>query len=152
MALDSTERLNLAIAGGAIATSAALAPPPFTASLALGAALEVANYRALRRSTDAFFRGTLEGAGPWTAGFGLRFGFLALAMTVAIGAGAHPVGLVIGLSTIVPAAIVAALRAEPPPVPADALPGPPPDDPSWDAWNPWTASPRAEHDEDEEEA
>jgi hypothetical protein len=152
MALDQTERLNLAIAGGAIATSAALAPPLFTGSVALGAVLEVVNYRALRRSTEAFFTGQLQGAGPWTAGFGMRFGLLALAMTVAVASGAHPVGLVLGLSTIVPAVIIAAFRWQPPPVPADAVPAPPPDDPSWDDWNPWTARPRLRDDDDEEDA
>ena len=51
--MDGTEKLNWTIAGGALATSAALAPPPFTASLALGVALEAVNYRALRRATIA---------------------------------------------------------------------------------------------------
>jgi len=149
MGLDGTERLNWTIAGGALATSAALAPAPFTASLALGVALEAANYRALRRSTELFFGGELRGGKAWSAGFGLRFAFLALAMTVAIAAGAHPVGLVIGLSTIVPAVILAALRQEPT-ISVPAVPGPAPDDPSWDAWNPWTASERRAGEEDEE--
>ncbi|HKJ25019.1 MAG TPA: hypothetical protein VKB65_09375, partial [Myxococcota bacterium] len=82
MALDGAERLNWTIAGGALATSAALAPAPFTASLALGVALEAVNYRALRRSTELFFGGELRGGKAWSAGFGLRFAFLALAMTV----------------------------------------------------------------------
>lgn len=149
--IDSTERLNLAIAGGAIATSAALAPPLFTGSVALGAALEVANYRALRRSTEAMFSGQLQGGAVATAGFGMRFGFLAIAMTVALAAGSHPVGLLLGLSTIVPAVIIAALRWEPPSPPADAVPVPPPDDPSWDDWNVWIAGPRERHDEETEE-
>ena len=138
------------IAGGALATSAALAPPPFTASLALGVALEAVNYRALRRSTELFFGGELQGGKAWSAGFGLRFAFLALAMTVAVGAGAHPVGLVIGLSTIVPAVVIAAFRQKPVAA-VPATPGPPPDDPSWDAWNPWTASERVATEEDEEQ-
>lgn len=150
MGFDRTEQLNWTIAGGALATSAVLAPPPFTASLALGVALEAVNYRALRRSTEAFFTGQIQGGRAWSAGFGLRFAFLALAMTVAIGAGVHPVGLVIGLSTIVPAVVIAALGAKPEPGVAP-VPGPPPDDPSWDAWNPWTASERRPVEEDEEQ-
>jgi len=150
MALDGAERLNWTIAGGALATSAALAPAPFTASLALGVALEAVNYRALRRSTELFFGGQLQGGKAWSAGFGLRFAFLAVAMTVAIGAGAHPVGLVIGLSTIVPAVVIAAIRQKPV-VGVAAVPAPPPDDPSWDAWNPWTASERRPAEEDEEQ-
>jgi hypothetical protein len=150
VAMDGTERLNWTIAGGALATSAALAPAPFTASLALGVALEAVNYRALRRSTELFFTGQLQGGRAWSAGFGLRFAFLALAMTVAIGAGAHPVGLVIGLSTIVPAVVIAAIRHEPM-ASVPAVPGPPPDDPSWDEWNPWTASERRPAEEDDEQ-
>jgi hypothetical protein len=147
---DRTEKINWTIAGGALATSAVLAPPPFTAAMALGVALEAVNYRALRRSTELFFGGQLEGARAWSAGFGLRFAFLALAMTVAVAAGAHPVGLVLGLSTIVPAVVIAAFRQ--PPVPnVAAVPGPPPDDPSWDAWNAWTASERRVDEEDEEQ-
>jgi hypothetical protein len=71
-------------------------------------------------------------------------------MTVAIGAGAHPVGLVIGLSTIVPAVVIAAIRHEPM-ASVPAVPGPPPDDPSWDEWNPWTASERRPAEEDDEQ-
>jgi hypothetical protein len=150
VALDRTEQLNWTIAGGALATSAALATPAFTASLALGVALEAVNYRALRRATDLYFSGRLEGARAWSAGFGLRFAFLALAMTVAIGAGVHPVGLVIGLSTIVPAVVIAALGQKPVPGVA-ALPAPPPDDPSWDEWNAWTAHERVRDAEDEDQ-
>jgi len=149
MSLDGTEKLNWTIAGGALATSAALAPAPFTASLALGVALEAVNYRALRRSTELFFGGEIQGGKAWSAGFGLRFAFLALTMTVAVGAGVHPVGLVIGLSTIVPAVIIAAFRHQPA-ASVSATPGPPPDDPSWDEWNPWTASERYPTEEDEE--
>lgn len=149
MAFDRTEQLNWTIAGGALATSAVLAPPPFTLSLALGVALEAVNYRALRRSTELFFGGRIQGGRAWSAGFGLRFAFLALAMTVAVGAGAHPVGLVIGLSTIVPAVVIAALRSRPLGS-RPALPGPPPDDASWDEWNPWTASERRPDFEDED--
>lgn len=149
LALDRTEQLNWTIAGGALATSAAFAPAPFTASLALGVALEAVNYRALRRSTEVFFGKHGEAGRAWGAGFGLRFVFLAVAMTVAVGAGAHPVGLLIGLSTILPAAVVAALRQKPV-TSGPALAGPPPDDPSWDAWNPWTASERRRDEEDDE--
>ena len=148
--MDGAEKLNWTIAGGALATSAVLAPPPFTAAMALGVALEAVNYRALRRSTELFFSGQGAGGRAWSAGFGLRFAFLAVAMTVAIGAGAHPVGLVIGLSTIVPAVVIAAIRQKPP-LEAAAVPGPPPDDPSWDAWNTWTASERRADEEDEEQ-
>ncbi|MCG8589983.1 MAG: hypothetical protein MJE66_11900 [Proteobacteria bacterium] len=143
--MDATERVNLSIAGGAIATSAALAPPVFTVSLVLGAFMEAVSYRALRRSTEAFFAGQ---GGSWSAGYGLRFGFIALGMTIALAAGAHPVGLVLGLSTVVPAVIIAAFRQPPPEVSAEATVLPP-DDPAWDDHNPWLA--RDIHRDDEEE-
>lgn len=150
VSLDRAEQINWTIAGGALVTSAVLASPPFTVSLAMGVALEAVNYRALRRSVQLFFAGELQGARAWSAGFGLRFALLALAMTVAIGAGAHPVGLVIGLSTMVPALLVAAARQR-----SDTsiapVPGLPPDDPSWEDWNPWTARERRGSDEDEEQ-
>ncbi len=144
---DPIERLNLMISAGAIATSALLATPLFTASLALGAALEVANYRALRRSTDLMFDGMISGGRTWSAGFGLRFLLLAVAMGVAIWAGAHPVALVVGLSTIVPAAIVGAWRMKP--IDAPLADRPAPDDSSWDEWNPWLAQEREPVEEDE---
>ena len=49
-------------------------------------------------------------------------------------AGAHPVGLVIGLSLIVPSVVIAAWMARPRAGPC--RPRRPPDDPSWDEWNP----------------
>lgn len=149
VALDQTEQLNWTIAGGALATSAAFAPAPFTASLALGIALEAANYRVLRRAAARVFGQTLEGGRAWSAGFGLRFAFLALAMTVAVGAGAHPVGLVIGLSTIVPAVVIAAFRQRPV-APASLPSAPAPDDATWEEWNPWTARERGLDEEDDE--
>lgn len=148
MDLDRIERTNLAISAGAIATSAALAPSRFAVSVALGTAMQLANYRALRRSTEALFQGILTGAGPWTAGFGLRFGFLMIAITVALWAGAHPVGLVIGLSALVPAAVIGAWLTPPPPVDPTTLV--PPDDQSWDDWNPWLAREREPADEEDE--
>ncbi len=148
MAFDTTERLNLAIAGGAIATSAAFAPPLFTASLTLGAVVEAVNYRALSRHAGLFFGGQIANARGWTAGFGLRFLMLATAMAVSLKAGAHPVGLVIGLSTIVPAVVIVAFR-NPPSPPVSAGDVPPPDDPSWDEWNPWMARERDPDEEDE---
>lgn len=148
MAFDKTERLNLAIAGGAIATSAAFAPPLFTASLTLGAVVEAANYRALSRHAELFITGQIANARGWSAGFGLRFVMLTTAMAVALWAGAHPVGLVIGLSTIVPAVVIVAFRNPPPPA-VRAGDVPPPDDPSWDEWNPWMARERNPNEEDE---
>jgi hypothetical protein len=138
--LDRMERLNLGISAGAVAAGYALASPAFAASLALGAAIEAVNFRALRGAAARLFAGDLAVGRMWAAGFGLRFAFLAVGILLALGAGAHPVGLVIGLSTTIPAVVIGAILQRPaidPDAPALAA-----DDPGWDAWNPWLARER----------
>ncbi len=148
--LDRTERLNLQLIAGALAASLALRPGVFAASLAVGAAIEVVNYRALRRYAALFLSGQMGGARAWTGAYALRFAFVAIAMALALGLGAHPVGLILGLSTILPAAVISAWRA---PIPALPVAEPPaPDDPSWDEWNPWLARERTADADEEEDA
>jgi hypothetical protein len=139
------QRWNLTFTAGAVAASLALATPAFAAGVAVGGALEAINFRALHRSAKRLFAGELLGAGAWSSTFGVRFLLLAVGIGVAIGAGAHPVGLLIGLSLIVPAALLEAWRTRPPVL--DGLPALPPDDPGWDRWNPWLARERGEDDE-----
>jgi len=146
--LNSIERLNLAIAAGAVALGYATAGPGFATSLALGAGIEGVNFRALRSGSQRLFAGDLAVGHAWVAGFGLRFLVLAGAIALSLRAGAHPVGLLLGLSTIVPAVIVGAWRTRPPI--GNPEPGPPPDDPSWDAWNPWLARERDPAEQEEE--
>ncbi len=142
---------NLAISAGATAASWALVSPRFALALALGAALEVVNFRSLYASCRGIFLMGAEGvagAGPAVGAFGVRFILLAAVLFFALRAGLHPVGLVVGLSLIMPAAVVAAWRARPPidpdaPVLSD-------DDPSWDAWNPWLAREDEPADDDED--
>jgi hypothetical protein len=141
------ERVNLLIAAGAVAAGYAMAGPIFATSLALGAGIEGVNFRALRSGTQRLFAGDLTVGHAWVAGFALRFVVLAGAIALSLRAGAHPLGLVLGLSTIVPAVIVAAWRERPPI--GNPEPGPPPDDPSWDAWNPWIARERDPSEEEE---
>jgi hypothetical protein len=144
--IDRVQGLHLGLSAGAVAVAWVLLSPLFAASLAAGAALEVANFRSLRRSCQAIFQSGLSGGGVAVSAFGLRFALLAVAVGLALYLGAHPVGLVIGLSLIVPSVIVAAWMARP--APAPATPAPPPDDPSWDWWNPWLARERdAEEDQ-----
>jgi hypothetical protein len=141
---DPFERANLTLSAGAVAAALAIAPVGFTASLAAGAALEVANFRALRRAKQRLFAGEIQGGWAWTALFGLRFALLGFAMYVALQAGADPIALVLGLSLIVPATIWVAWRMPPAVIPASALAAAaPPDDPSWDEWNPWLARERS---------
>ena len=140
---------SLAFSAGATAVSWAFVSPRFAGSLALGAALEALNFRAL----FGYWRSALLGGEPagWArfAGFGLRFVALGGAVWAALAFGAHPVGLLIGLSLFVPGVLLAAWRVRPAPDPsAPALDA---DDPSWEAWNPWLARER-DPDADEDDA
>jgi hypothetical protein len=135
---------SLALSAGGAAVGWAFVSPRFAGSLALGAALEAVNFRAL----FGHWRHALLGGGRGgLGGFGLRIVLLGAAMWAALAVGAHPAGLVIGLSLVVPAVVLAAWRARPRPDPdAPALAA---DDPTWDAWNPWLARERGpEADED----
>ncbi len=150
MSIDPIERWNIAISAGAVATSLAVATPLFATSLAVGAALEAANFRALRRSTQFLFWGVMPGQRAWAAIFGMRFGLLAMGITAALFLGADAVGLLTGLSLIMPATVIETWRSRPPIDPnAPRLAA---DDPSWDRWNPWLARESASSEEHEEES
>jgi hypothetical protein len=142
--LDPIERWNLTLCTAAVVAAFALGSPRFASSLAVGAVLELINFRGLRRSGEMLFAGRLRGG--WGASYGLRFGLLGVGIGVALYAGAHPVALVIGLSLIVPAAVIAAWRMRPPIL--EHPPAPQPDDPSWDRWNPWLARERDDEEDD----
>jgi len=143
--LHPIERTNLALSAGAAAVSLALLGPVFTVSLVAGAALESVNFRGLRRSAAAFLGGEIPGSDGFRAVAGLRFLVLAVGVGTALAFGAHPVGLVVGVSLIIPAAIIEAWRHRPPVVPgAPALAA---DDPEWDLWDAWRAREREPEDE-----
>ena len=131
---------SLAFSAGAAAASWALVSPRFAGSLALGAALEAVNFRALFGHWRSALLGS-QGKGLAAFGsFGLRFLLLGFAVWAALALGAHPVGLLLGLSLVVPGVVLAAWHARPLPSPdAPVLDA---DDPSWDAWNPWLAHER----------
>ncbi len=150
MSIDPIERWNIAISAGAIATSLAIATPAFATSLAVGAALETANFHALRCSAQFLFWGVMPGQRAWAAVFGLRFSLLAIGICAALYFGADAAGLLIGLSLIMPATLIEAWRSRPPIDPnAPRLAD---DDPSWDRWNPWLARESKVGDELEEES
>jgi hypothetical protein len=150
MSINPTERWNFAISAGAVATSLVLVTPLFAMSLAVGAALEAANFRALRRSAQFLFTGVIPGQRAWAAAFGLRFTLLAIGIGTALYFGADAAGLLIGLSLIMPATIIEAWRSKPPDDPnAPRLDD---DDPSWDLGNPWLARESEARDESEEES
>lgn len=150
MNIDPIERWNIVISAGAVATSLAVATPLFAMSLAVGAALEAANFRALRRSTQFMFWGVMPGQRAWAAVFSLRFGLLAIGIIAALYLGVNAVGLLVGLSIIMPATVIETWRSRPPIDPnAPRLDD---DDPSWDRWNPWLARESAPSEEHEEES
>ena len=148
MSIDPIERINLAISASAVAASLVLATPLFALSLAAGALLEAVNFRGLRRQAQLLFWGEIRSGGMWTGVFGLRFGILVIGIAAALYFGADPAGLLIGLSLIMPAAVIEAWRTRPPLDPH--APGLEPDDPAWDDWNPWLAREHAGAEEEEE--
>ncbi|MEE9607799.1 MAG: ATP synthase subunit I [Myxococcota bacterium] len=146
MSLEAVERWNLALGAVVLGVSFAVASPTFAVSVAVGTVLEAVNFRGLRRSAELLFNGPRPGSRGWSVGFGLRLVLLAVGIGAAMVAGANPVGLLVGLSLIVPAVFIEAWRARPPVV--EGAPALPADDPAWDRWNPWLAR---ERDEDEHE-
>jgi hypothetical protein len=144
--LQPIERTSLVLSAGALLASLALASPLFALSLGLGAAFEALNFRGLYRGAEALFAGA---GAPRRAGLlGPRLLLLAAAIGVALHAGAHPAGLVLGLSLVLPAAVIEAWRARPPVDPhAPALGS---DDEAWERWNPWLARERDPEEREEE--
>jgi hypothetical protein len=138
---------NLAFSAGAGALGFALVSPRFAAGLAVGALLELANFRSMWRSCERIFLSDGNGAGPAVATFGLRFVLLGGVIFLVLRGGIDAAGLLVGLSLVVPASILAAWRARPP-VLADA-PALAADSEEWDRWNPWLARESQPAEEDE---
>jgi len=105
----------------------------------VGAVLEALNFRALNHATHALFLGEVPGGSAWVAVLGMRFGALCVGMLLALQAGADPLALVLGLSIVMPAAVISAIRNRPPVIDHEPMPAIPPDDPSWDRWSIWRA-------------
>ena len=148
MVLDPTQRTNLTLSAGAVAVSLVWATPAFAFSLLAGALLEACNFHGLRRSAQFMFWGEIAGSRGWMGVFALRFSLLAIGIGAALYFGADPVGLLIGLSLMMPAAVIEAWRARPAIDPnAPALDA---DDPSWDDWNPWLAREREQPETEED--
>ena len=141
---------SLVFSAGAAAASWAFVSPRFAGSLALGAALEAVNFRALFGHWRSALLGSHRAGLAAFGSFGLRFLLLGFAVWAALTLGAHPVGLLLGLSLVVPGVVIAAWRARPAPS-ADA-PALDADDPSWDAWNPWLAHERDPEADEEDES
>jgi hypothetical protein len=144
--VDPVQKLNLALTAGGVAASLVLASPGFALSLGIGGVVEGVNFRGLKQAGRALVSGEIAPSRFGVPGFGLRFLFLAGAIFAALHAGANPVGLLIGLSLIMPAVVVDAWRNRPA-IDPDA-PVLDPDHEDWDTWNPWVASERAPEEED----
>ncbi len=127
---------------GAVGASLALSTPRFAVSVLLGAAVETANLRALWRSSELALglADARESSKLAMAGFGARFALVGLVIWLALSSGAHPIGLLVGISLIIPAIVIAAWRSRPPVL--EGLPALDSEDPEWDVWNPWMARER----------
>ena len=137
MSIDPIERTNLTLSAGAVAASLAFGSTAFALSLAVGAALEAFNFRGLRRSAQFLFWGQIGSSGGWLGVYSLRMSLLVIGIGASLYFGAHPVGLVVGLSLIMPAAVIEAWRARP--AVDAAAPALAEDDPAWERWNAWLA-------------
>jgi hypothetical protein len=146
--LSPIQSMNLKLSAGAVAASLMLASPLFALSMAVGSLIEAINFNGLRRSASFMFAGEISGGRKWLLVFALRFSILGLVIFGAMHFGADPIGLVIGLSLMVPAVVIEAWRARPK-VDADA-PALDSDDPTWDLWDPWLARERDPYDVEDE--
>ena len=149
MKLYPAERLNVGISAGAIVASFAIATPHFATSLAIGALLETLNFRLLHRAAEFLFGGVMVSGGTWMVVLALRLTLLCGAAAAAMWAGADPVALVLGLSLVMPATLVAAWWSRPEVVEHQPEAPLPPDDPSWDQYSVWHASERVADDDEE---
>ncbi len=133
------EQLNLALSAGAVATAALVASPAFAASVAVGAVVEGLSFRGLSVASKAFFAGVLRGRFVWLLLLGMRLGLVGTLLYFSVRLGADPIGLLIGLSVILPATVVGSLRLRPPVDPnAAALELDPDEEPGPDEWG-WDA-------------
>lgn len=121
MALAKVEQWNIGLSAGAVAASYALATPHFAGSLAAGAFLEAVNLGAIHRAAQRLFRGEML-SGGWVGGLALRFILLGTAIYLTMRAGAHPVGMLIGLSIAMPATVIDAWLNRPPIIDPATLP------------------------------
>lgn len=102
------ERIHLLIALGVVLLSWLLVSRDFFWGIGAGAVLGVLNLRMLMGCSRRLFAGLLGGGTRWALLFGFRFVFFAAAIGFAIASGIDPMGILIGFSTIVPAAIAGA--------------------------------------------
>lgn len=147
MLIQPVERLNLTVSASAVAASWWLVSPVFALSLGFGALLEAVNFRGLHQQTQLLFFGQIKSGGSWTGLYGLRFGLLVIGIGGALALGADPIGLLLGLSLIMPTTVWVAWRNRPAIDPN--APTLDPEDDEWERWNPWLARERPDEDDEE---
>lgn len=128
---------HAAFGAAAAAAALALGTPKLALSILLGAALQTLNFRSLFALAQRAF--AQERA---SSGFALRLPLLGALLFVAIRAGVDAAGLLVGLSVVMPAVVLAAWQSRPPRLAPRDLPALAPNDPTWDAWSPWLARER----------
>lgn len=129
---------HAAFAAAAGLAAFGLATPKFALSLLLGAALQTLNFRGLFGLAQSALALQARAA----SGFALRLPLFGALVFVALEVGVDPAGLLCGITTLVPAVVVAAWQSRPRVIPASELPALAPDDPAWDEWSPWLARER----------
>lgn len=128
-----------AIGAAAALAAFALAPPKFALSLLLGAALQTLNFRGLFGLARTAFAQEARAA----SGFALRLPIFGVLVFIAIKAGVDAAGLLVGITTLVPAVVIAAWQSRPrDAADLNTLPALSPEDPSWDLYSPWLARER----------
>ena len=92
----------------------------------------------MHKTADAVFAGNVPGGGPWIAVLSLRLSLVFAGVILAMYTGADPIGLLIGLSLVMPATIAAAVWHRPAITPQEPFPAVDPDDPIWDDYSVWS--------------
>ena len=135
---------HVALTGIAALAALALATPKFALSLLLGAALQTLSLHGLFGFARAAFTQQARAA----SGFAVRLPLFGALLFVAIKAGVDAAGLLVGITTLVPAVVIAAWQSRPRDI-ADSttLPALPLDDPSWDQYSLWLARERERSEE-----
>lgn len=136
MKLYPAEKVNLGLSAGAVATSFAVASPLFASSLAVGATLGSVNFRFLHTTAEAVFQGAVQ-SGTWVVVLAFRLALVFAGICAAMLLGADAIGLVIGLSIVMPASVAAAVWLKPAHVVTPPGPAVAPDDPIWDDYSVW---------------
>ena len=147
--MAQVQGMNLLLSAGATAAGYVAVSPRFAGGVMAGAVVESVNLRAMWRFSERAIFDQGGGSAIAAGAFGVRFVVMGAVIFALLSAGMHPVGLLVGLSMVIPSVVTAAWLSRP--APSDAAPLAPTDDAAFDDWNPWLAREVDRDDEDEEE-